>query len=384
MSCKTLKLKNCEIKGATFQGRRFDFVNKVITNDTFKAKVYNSEGVLKTEITGLKSGSVVYFPFTTLETYDKGNYTIRYWAEFHLLGKFNIADEDFKIANSCPNCTTQNQPYPFVLDLGEDIVKFNMSFVYIQIGSGGGDIDLTAYLTKEEAAETYQPKGNYASANHNHSDKANNDASNISEEDAELWRTKLNVPTGGGGAELPPGTDGQIYEIDNSLPEKIKPSDRLTTAENEIDAEIVNRVFADNDLQSQITTEKNRNDTQDGQITANTNAIADLYIGQAKITTTTSITTNTLSTTSNLKQNGRNVLIANGVNAINITCETIIEAKFQAIYHKLGSANVTFVAGADATLVLIDGTAIMTGAAGLQTASLHRDGNVFYLQISNR
>lgn len=193
MSCKTLKLKNCEIKGATFQGRRFDFVNKVITNDTFKAKIYNSEGILKTEITGLKSGSVVYFPFTTLETYDKGNYTIRYWAEFHLLGKFNIADEDFKIANSCPNCTTQNQPYPFVLDLGEDIVKFNMSFVYIQIGSGG-DIDLTAYLTKEEASETYQPKGNYASANHNHSDKANTDASNI-DTYVPQWREKLQVPS---------------------------------------------------------------------------------------------------------------------------------------------------------------------------------------------
>lgn len=54
----------------------------------------------------------------------------------------------------------------------------------------------------------------------------------------------------GGGAELPPGTDGQIYEIDNSLPEKIKPSDRLTTAE------------------SKLTTEKNRNDAQDLAITA--------------------------------------------------------------------------------------------------------------------
>ena len=52
--------------------------------------------------------------------------------------------------------------------------------------------DLTAYLTKEEAAETYQPKGNYASANHNHSDKANNDASNIDDHIAE-WREKLNI-----------------------------------------------------------------------------------------------------------------------------------------------------------------------------------------------
>lgn len=35
----------------------------------------------------------------------------------------------------------------------------------------------------------------------------------------------------GGGAELPPGADGQIYVIDNSLPEKIKTSDRLTSVE---------------------------------------------------------------------------------------------------------------------------------------------------------
>ena len=74
------------------------------------------------------------------------------------------------------------------------------------------------------------------------------------------------IKTGGGGAELPPGTNGQIYVIDNSLPEKIKPSDRLTNVENEIDAEIVNRALADNLLQAQIAAEKNRNDTQDGQI----------------------------------------------------------------------------------------------------------------------
>ncbi|HRZ96039.1 MAG TPA: hypothetical protein P5084_00670 [Paludibacter sp.] len=83
-----------------------------------------------------------------------------------------------------------------------------------------------------------------------------------------LRGSEIELLPSGGGAELPPGTDGQIYEIDNSLPEKIKPSDRLTAVENEIDAEIVNRTLADNALQAQITAEKNRNDTQDGQITA--------------------------------------------------------------------------------------------------------------------
>lgn len=180
--------------------------------------------------------------------------------------------------------------------------------------------------------------------------KANKDASEMSAEHIISWQEALGV----GDIDLSP------YALDADL-----------------DAEIVNRAIADGILDGKITTEKNRNDAQDL-------SIADLYIGQAKITTTTSITTNTLSTTNNLKQNGRNVLIANGVNAINITCEITSEAKFQAIYHKLGSANITFVAGAGATLVQIDGTAVMTGAAGFQTASLHRDANTFYLQISNR
>lgn len=42
------------------------------------------------------------------------------------------------------------------------------------------------------------------------------------------------LPSGGGGATLPPGTNGHIYEIDNSLPEKIKPTNRLGTAETKI------------------------------------------------------------------------------------------------------------------------------------------------------
>lgn len=238
-------------------------------------------------------------------------------------------------------------------------------------------------------------------------------------------------------ATFPPGENGQIYEIDNDLPEKIKPTDRLT--ENELaaasalttlsgvleeladieqnkankdasemsSANIISwqealaindlsdnlqdaiialqnadiaesnaRTFADGVLDSKITAEKNRNDSQDS-------AIADLNVHNITITTSSSITTNTLSTINYFNQNGRNVILSNGVNAINLTCEITSDSKFVASYTKLGSAAITFTAGSGATLVQVDGTAILNGAVG-STACLTRSGNTFYLQISNR
>lgn len=182
------------------------------------------------------------------------------------------------------------------------------------------------------------------------------------------------VELGGGSAEFPAGSPGDVLV---KGAENWEASPRLTAVEAEIDAEIVNRALADNVLQSQITTEKNRNDTQDAQI-------ADLYVSQAKFTVTSSITNETLSTVSNLKQHNRNNLIANGVNAINITLTATADAKFLATYHKIGSGAITFVAGAGVNLVLIDGIAAMTGTAEMQTAAVHRDGNKYYIQISNR
>lgn len=99
------------------------------------------------------------------------------------------------------------------------------------------------------------------------------------------------------------------------------------------------------------------------------------------ITTTISITTNTLDSGS-LEQNGRNVMISNGINAINITCETSSTASFIASYTKLGSASITFVAGAGTTLVLRTGTAVLSGQAG-SSALLTRTGNTYYLQVNN-
>jgi hypothetical protein len=100
------------------------------------------------------------------------------------------------------------------------------------------------------------------------------------------------------------------------------------------------------------------------------------------ITTSTSITTNTLDVNS-VNQHGHNVMINNGASAINLTVETSSTASFCASYTKLGSAAITFVQGSGATLVQMDGTAVLNGAVG-STACLTRTGNTYYLQISNR
>ena len=165
-----------------------------------------------------------------------------------------------------------------------------------------------------------------------------------------------------------------LDDNDNSLQEQITAE---TTARQNADiAEANARTFADGVLDGKITAEKNRNDSQDS-------AIADLNVHNITITTSSSITTNTLSTINSFNQNGRNVILSNGVNAINLTCEITSDSKFVASYTKLGSAAITFTAGSGATLVQVDGTAILNGAVG-STACLTRSGNTFYLQISNR
>lgn len=164
MSCKTFNLKSCEIRGATYQGRKIDFVNKVITQDTFTAKVYDEQGYLLTEIIGLKSGSVVYFPFTAIQNLSKDKYRIKYWADFYLLGTIPLGEEELTIGNTCPNCEVDDSTLPFVLELGTETIDFTLQLVYIAIGEGsGGEVDLSEYLKKVDADELYALK------NHTHS-----------------------------------------------------------------------------------------------------------------------------------------------------------------------------------------------------------------------
>lgn len=98
------------------------------------------------------------------------------------------------------------------------------------------------------------------------------------------------------------------------------------------------------------------------------------------ITTSTSIDTDT--TGSGYGQHGRNTKISNGANAINLTVQTSSDADFVASYTKIGSSNITFVAGSGATLTQLSGTAVLSGAVG-STACLTRNGNIYYLQINN-
>jgi hypothetical protein len=100
------------------------------------------------------------------------------------------------------------------------------------------------------------------------------------------------------------------------------------------------------------------------------------------ITSSVSIHTDTLDANS-LSQNGRNVMINNSTNAINLECRTTSATNFCASYTKLGSSAITFTQGSGATLVQMDGTAVLNGAVG-STACLTRTGNTYYLQISNR
>ncbi len=100
---------------------------------------------------------------------------------------------------------------------------------------------------------------------------------------------------------------------------------------------------------------------------------------QVTKTTTTSFTSETLSD-GGYSQNGKNVLIANSTNAINITVGAT--ANFVASYQKEGTGAITFLASSGKTIRAVDATAVLNGAVG-STATVSVVGNVVSLRISN-
>lgn len=310
MSCKTFNLKSCEIRGATYQGRKIDFVNKVITQDTFTAKVYDEQGYLLTEIIGLKSGSVVYFPFTAIQNLSKDKYRIKYWADFYLLGTIPLGEEELTIGNTCPNCEVDDSTLPFVLELGTETIDFTLQLVYIAIGDGGGEVDLSEYLKKEDAILKY------ARINHTHSynDLADlpiikegiqsiQEGSNITIDNTDPDNPIISSQAGFNGIATSDSTtvsftgDGTISnplsadsnsisvtktsELNNDGADGVNPFITANDVPNpdlsgyatttDLNAEIVNRELADNALDAKITTEKNRNDNQDLEISKKLN-----------------------------------------------------------------------------------------------------------------
>ncbi|MDQ6531277.1 hypothetical protein [Flavobacterium sp. LHD-85] len=115
----------------------------------------------------------------------------------------------------------------------------------------------------------------------------------------------------------------------------------------------------------------------DGSVT--TSASASLEPSQITITTTTSITTDTLDANGK-KQIGKNVIISNGTSAINIIVNGGTD--FNASYLKHGTGAITFVQGTGRTLVLVDGNASFNGTPG-STATISSIGTIDYLRISN-
>ncbi|UWY30314.1 hypothetical protein N4T20_10340 [Flavobacterium sp. TR2] len=115
----------------------------------------------------------------------------------------------------------------------------------------------------------------------------------------------------------------------------------------------------------------------DGSVTTSTSALPEP--SQITITTSTNITTDTLDTNGK-KQLGKNVIINNGASAINITVNGGTD--FCASYLKHGAGAITFVQAAGRTLVQVNASATLNGAAG-STATISSIGTTDYLRISN-
>lgn len=99
----------------------------------------------------------------------------------------------------------------------------------------------------------------------------------------------------------------------------------------------------------------------------------------AVITTTSSITTNTLDD-SGFNQRGRCVIINNGTYSVNITVDAT--SGFSSTYIKHGTASISFVQGSGRTLVQVDGTLNLNGSVG-STATIISYGTTDYLRINN-
>jgi hypothetical protein len=100
---------------------------------------------------------------------------------------------------------------------------------------------------------------------------------------------------------------------------------------------------------------------------------------QITITTAVNITTDTLGNLGKA-QKEKNVIIDNGVNAINLLVNG--GEDFMASYVKNGTGAINFSQKMGRTLVLVDGTQVLDGAVG-STATISSIGTVDYLRISN-
>lgn len=109
--------------------------------------------------------------------------------------------------------------------------------------------------------------------------------------------------------------------------------------------------------------------------------VAGITTEPAQVTITTAVSFNTeLASDGGYSQNGKNVLIQNGTNAINITVGATSNGVYS--FQKEGTGAITFLASSGKTIRPVDGTAVMDGAVG-STATASVVGTVISLRISN-
>jgi hypothetical protein len=119
------------------------------------------------------------------------------------------------------------------------------------------------------------------------------------------------------------------------------------------------------------------------QASDNATAIAINSVPQLIITTSTSITTNTVGSLTGYAQNGKNVIIDNGVNAINLICDIASPSFFGASYSRLGSAQVTIIAGSGVTVVDVYNEGLISNGTVMSSFTIERNGNTFYVKMNN-
>lgn len=136
MSCKALKLKGCEIKGSTFQGRKFTFPNRDISSDVFTLKIPK----LNIEKEGVVNQNDVYFSYSDFEPFKEGLYAVEFWANFEGIGNELIAEETFVISlTSCGGGSISNNT-TFNLEFPEETIDYSVEYAVINIYDTGGTV----------------------------------------------------------------------------------------------------------------------------------------------------------------------------------------------------------------------------------------------------
>lgn len=155
MSCKTLELKKCEIKGTTFSGRKFTFKNRNIANDKFKIVGYSHvKSAALFTMNGIITENAVYFSYSDLEELQSGSYILKFWVEFNEIGTELMAIETFKISTTaCDCCDSSSKGNTVIaLNFGDEIIDFELS----TIGSKGAPF-IYEDFTPEQIADLKKP-----------------------------------------------------------------------------------------------------------------------------------------------------------------------------------------------------------------------------------